>query len=196
MTDELPPLTRIVDGRIVPIAGTWDLDGLHTHSGFGIRHLLTLMRGRFREQSGTIVIADDPTQSSVEVTIEAASVDTTHPAADDTVRGEMLLHVEEHPQITFRSTSVTPAESGRWHIAGDLTVKGVSQPVVLDTEFLGAVHHPMGGQPKMSFSASTSIERTDFGIGANFEVADNKGVLVIGNRLDLQIDVEADLQTD
>lgn len=196
MSDELPALTRIVDGRIVPVAGTWDLDGLHTHTGFGIRHLLTLMRGRFREQTGTIVIADDPTLSTVEVIIEAASVDTTHPAADDTVRGEMLLHVEEHPQITFRSTTVTPAESGRWHIAGDLTVKGVTQTVVLDTEFLGAVHHPMGGQPKMSFSATTSIERTDFGIGANFEVADNKGVLVIGNRLDLQIDVEADLKTD
>ena len=196
MTDELPALTRIVDGRIVPIAGTWDLDGLHTHTGFGIRHLLTLMRGRFREQTGTIVIADDPTESTVEVIIEAASVDTTHPAADDTVRGEMLLHVEEHPQIAFRSTSVTPAENGRWDITGDLTVKGVTQSVVLDTDFLGAVHHPMGGQPKMSFSASTSIERTQFNIGANFEVADNKGVLVIGNRLDLQIDVEADLQTD
>lgn len=196
MTDELPALTRIVDGRIVPIAGTWDLDGLHTHTGFGIRHLLTLMRGRFREQTGTIVIADDPTESTVEVIIEAASVDTTHPAADDTVRGEMLLHVEEHPQITFRSTAVTPAENGRWQITGELTVKGVSQSVVLDTEFLGAVHHPMGGQPKMSFSASTSIERTQFGIGADFEVADNKGVLVVGNRLDLQLDVEADLQTE
>lgn len=196
MTDELPALTRIVDGRIVPIAGTWDLDGLHTHTGFGIRHLLTLMRGRFREQTGTIVIADDPTESTVEVIIEAASVDTTHPAADDTVRGEMLLHVEEHPQITFRSTAITPAENGRWQITGELTVKGVSQSVVLDTEFLGAVHHPMGGQPKMSFSASTSIERTQFGIGADFEVADNKGVLVIGNRLDLQLDVEADLKTE
>lgn len=195
MSDALPPLTRIVDGRIVPIAGTWDLDGLHTHSGFGIRHLLTLMRGRFREQSGTIVIAEDPANSTVEVIIEAASVDTTHPQADDTVRGEMLLHVEEHPQITFRSTNVTPAENGRWHITGDLTVKGTTKPVVLDTEFLGAVHHPMGGQPKMSFTASTVIERSQFGIGADFEVADNKGVLVIGNKLDLQIDVEADLQT-
>ncbi|MFT7598256.1 MAG: polyisoprenoid-binding protein YceI [Acidimicrobiales bacterium] len=194
MSDELPPLTRIVEGRIVPIAGTWELDGLHTHTGFGIRHLLTLMRGRFRQQSGTIVITDNPSQSTVRVTIEAASVDTTHPQADDTIRGEMLLDVEAHPQITFVSTSVTPAENGRWHIAGDLTVKGTSRSVVLDTEFLGAVHHPMGGQQKMSFSASTTIERTQFGIGADFEVADNKGVLVIGNKIDLQIDVEADLQ--
>ena len=193
MSEDQPPLTRIVMGRIVPSAGVWDLDGLHTHTGFGIRHLLTLMRGRFRQQTGTLVIAEDPTKSTVQVTIDAASIDTAHPKADETVRSEMLLDVENHPTITFSSTAIHPAENGRWTVVGDLTIKGVTAEVELDTEFLGAVYHPFGGTPKMSFSASTSIARSTFGVGGNFEVPGADGVLVVGNTIDLQIDVEADL---
>ena len=185
--------TRLVEGRIVPIAGTWELDGLHTHTGFGIRHLLTLMRGRFREQTGTIVIAEDPTQSTVQVTIDAASVDTAHSKADETVRSETLLDVEKYPTITFSSTAVRPAENGNWTVVGDLTIKRTTAEVELDTQFLGAVYHPFGAIPKMSFSASTSISRSAFGVGGNFEVPGADGVLVVGNTLDLQIDVEADL---
>jgi polyisoprenoid-binding protein YceI len=196
VSDEKPPLTRVFEGRIVPVAGTWDLDGLHSHAGFAVRHLLTLMRGRFREQSGTIVIAEDPTESTVAVSIAAATVDTTHGQADETIRGAMLLDVENHPTITFASTSVAPSEDGHWTITGDLTIKGIARSVELDTEFLGAVYHPMGGVPKMSFSATTTISRADFGINADFEVPDAKGVLVIGKRLDLQIDVEANLETE
>jgi polyisoprenoid-binding protein YceI len=193
MSDELPALTRVVGGRIVPVAGQWELDGLHTHTGFAIRHLLTLMRGRFREQRGTIVIAEDPLESTVEVVIQAASLDTAHPAADETVRGPRFLEVETHPTIEFRSRSVVPGEDGDWDVIGDLSIKGISEAVTLRTQFLGAVHHPLNGQAKMSFSSTASITREQFGMAGLLEARDGSGVYTVGNRVDLQIDVEADL---
>ncbi|MDH4147904.1 MAG: YceI family protein [Acidimicrobiia bacterium] len=195
MTESARPLTRLVDGRLAPIAGTWELDGLHTCTGFGVRHLLTLMRGRFRDQAGTIVIADDPAASSVEVTIQAASIDTGHPKANESLLGEGFLDVERHPTITFRSSAVSPAENGRWNVDGELTVRGVSRPVRLDTVFLGAVTHPFGGTAKMSLQARTAIARADFGVGADYPTPDGPGVLVVGNRIELTIDIEADLVT-
>lgn len=193
VTNDRAPLTRIVDGRIVPVAGTWTIDSGHTHTGFGVRHLLTLMRGRFREQEGTIVIAEDPTESRVEVVIQAASLDTTHPKADETVRGDRYLDTEQFPTITFVSTSVRPTEGARWEIDGDLTIRDVTRSARLQAEFLGAVYHPFGATPKMSFAASTSINRSDFGVGGVFELPDARGVMVVGDRIELTLDIEADL---
>jgi polyisoprenoid-binding protein YceI len=186
-------LTRLVDGRLVPIAATWNLDAGHTSAAFGVRHLLTLMRGRFREMSGTVIIADDPTESTVEVTISAASIDTANAGADDTLRGERFLDVETHPDIRFESTTVTAAENGQWTVSGDLTIRGVTHPVDLATEFLGAVTSPLGDKKKMSFVATTTIDREDYGLTVTAESPDTKGVWIVGRTIEITLDIEADL---
>lgn len=185
-------LTRVVGGHLVPVAGTWNIDGGHTSAAFGVRHLLTIMRGRFREMSGVIEIADDPAESSVTVDIVAASIDTANPGADDTLRGEKWLNVDEHPTITFRSTSVTPAESGTWSVAGDLTIAGITNQVELATEFLGAVTSPLGGLEKASFVSTTRITREMYGLSITAESPDVPGVYIVGNNIDITLDIEAD----
>ena len=187
-------LTRVVDGRIVPVSATWNIDAGHTSAAFGVRHLLTLMRGRFRKLSGAIVITEDPAQSSVEVTIDAASIDTANEGADKTLRGEAFLNVEEHPEVTFRSTSVIPSEKGRWTVTGPLTIAGITREVELDTEFLGAVTSPLGELKKMSLVATTRITREQFGITMTAEAPDMPGVYIIGNNIDITLDIEADLE--
>src|SRR5262245_48132403 len=105
MTDFVP--TRTVDGLELPVAGTWVIDPLHTSLGFETRHaVVTRMRGRFRASSGSFTIAERPEDSSVEVLIDAASIDTINPMADEHLRGEPFLDVANYPQLAFRSTSV------------------------------------------------------------------------------------------
>lgn len=187
-------LSRLVGGRIVPIAGTWKIDDGHTSAAFGVRHLLTIMRGRFKKFDGDIVIAEDPMQSKVNVTIDASTIDTANGLADDTLRGEHFLDVENHPNITFNSTSVAAGEKGNWTVTGDLTIAGITKQVDLDTEFVGAATSPIGDMEKMSFVATTTILREDFNMTYTAPSPDNDGVWIVGNKIDITLDIEADLQ--
>jgi len=187
------PATRTVDGAIVPIAGDWVIDPLHTSLAFEARHfVVTRMRGRFRHGTGLIHIADDPTASSVVVTIDAATLDTIHPKADEHLRGDKFLDVERFPTITFHSTAVRPATGGHWAITGDLTIRDVTREVVLDTEFNGALPAGKVAQAKMGFTATTDIDRRDYGITTNFALPATEG-FIVGNEVLITIDVEADL---
>jgi len=186
-------LSRLVDGRVVPIPGTWTIDSGHTSSAFAVRHLLTLMRGRFRTFEGEIVIAEKPTESSVKVEFDASSIDTTHDMVDDALRSDKFLDVENHPKVTFASTSVTAAEDGQWTVTGDLTIAGITKSVDLNTEFLGAVTSPIGDMKKMSFVATTQIMREDFDMTFTAPSPDTDGVWIVGNKIDITLDVEADL---
>jgi len=187
-------LTRMVEGRIVPAAGHWEIDPGHTSAAFAIRHLLTRMRGRFTDLSGSIIIDEVPAKSTVEVAIQAASLSTGNNAADDALRGERFLDVEHHQTITFASTEVVASEDGRWTIVGDLTIKGVTRSVSLATSFLGAATSPLGDLRKMSFDATTRITRDQFEMGWLMESPDTPGVYIMGNELDITLDIEADLQ--
>ena len=187
-------LTRMVDGRIVPSPGTWVIDPGHTSSAFAVRHMLTRMRGRFTQLTGSIIIAEDPTASTVEVAIQATSIDTGNGPADDSLRGERFLDVENHPVISFTSTGVAPAENGRWMVTGDLTIKGVVQSASLATTFVGAASSPVGPHQKMSFESETRITREQFGMGWLMESPDTPGVYIVGNEIDIVLDIEADLQ--
>jgi polyisoprenoid-binding protein YceI len=186
-------LVRLVDGRRLPIAGTWAVDPGHTSAAFAVRHMLTLMRGRFTDLAGTITIAEDPLESWVEVTIQVASIHTGNARAEESLLGERFLEVDRFPTITFASTGVRPAEDGRWTVSGELTAHGVTRPIELDTEFLGAATNPLGGQRKMGFEARTSIQREDYGVHFTAEAPDSPGVFVMGSRIDLTLDVEANL---
>jgi polyisoprenoid-binding protein YceI len=136
---------RIVEGREAPLPGTWKIDPSHSEIQFFVRHMMIAkVRGRFREFEGTIDIAERPEDSRVQVVIEAASIDTRDRTRDEHLRSVDFLDVEHYPEVRFTSTSVTPADKARWQVAGDLTVRDVTRPVVLDVEYCGAVVDPWG----------------------------------------------------
>ena len=190
--------TRVVDGRTVPAVGEWVIDGLHTSVAFAARHLLTAMRGRFREVSGTITIAEDPADSRTEVWIAAASIDTSHPKADEHLRGPKFLDVERYPFLAFIGDGSRAAGGDAWELPGALTVRDVTLPLPLAVRFLGAVRHPSMPLAKMSFEATGSLRRDDFGVAGFLDVhaPGMPDVLLVGREVDIRLDVEAELRLD
>ena len=190
MTDTVTPAnTRDVNGVTLPTTGTFALDRSHTQVGFVARHLMvSKVRGRFTDFEGTIVVADDPSASSVEVTIQAASVNTSDENRDNHVRNNDFLSVEEFPTLSFRSTKVELKPRGDWKVYGDLTVRGVTRPVVLDVEFEGVIQDPWGNQ-RLGFTASGEIDRNDFGV--SFNAALETGGFVVSPKVKLEIEAEA-----
>jgi polyisoprenoid-binding protein YceI len=184
--------TRTLDGIQLPAAGTYSLDPSHSHVGFTARHLVVAkVRGRFGAFSGSVVVAEDPLASSVSVEIDVASIDTRDEGRDGHLKSADFFDVERFPSITFRSTGVRPAGRGRFAVDGDLTVRGVTRPVVLDVVLEGVASDPWGGQ-RAVFSATTEIDREDFGLTWN-QALETGGVLV-GNRIKVEIEAEAVLQ--
>lgn len=190
--------TRIVEGRSVPLAGEWVIDGLHTSVAFGARHLLTAMRGRFRNVSGTIIIGEDPAESRTDVRIDAASIDTAHPKADEHLRGPKFLDTERYPALTFAATGARPVGADSWALPGRLTVRDITLPLELGVRFLGAVRHPSMPVAKMSFEATGELRRDDFGVAGYMDVhaPGVPNVLLVGRTVEIHLDVEADLQLD
>ena len=188
--------TRVHQGRTVPVVGEWVIDGLHTSVAFTARHLLTAMRGRFREVSGTVTIAEDPAGSRADVRIAAASIDTAHPKADEHLRGPKFLDVERYPALTFTAGGARPAPGGTWELPGALTVRDVTLPLPLAVRFLGAVRHPSMPLAKMSFEATGSLRRDDFGVAGFLDVhaPGLPDVLLVGREVEIRLDVEADLR--
>ena len=150
--------------------------------------MITKVRGRFTDFRGRIVIGESPQQSSVEVTIDAARVNSGDDARDDHLRSPDFLDVEHYPTITFRSTEVDIGPHGSAKVTGDLTVKDVTRPVTLDVDFDGAQPDPWGGQ-RLGFSASTEINREDWGLTWN--VALETGGVLVGKKIRLELNVEA-----
>ncbi|MFZ2057112.1 MAG: YceI family protein [Acidimicrobiales bacterium] len=182
-------LTRDVNGVTLPTTGTFVLDKSHTQVGFVARHLMvSKVRGRFTDYEGTIVVADDPAASSVEVTIQAASINTNDEGRDNHVRTNDFLSVDEFPTLTFRSTKVDLGSNGDWKVNGDMTVRGVTRPIVLDVEFEGVIQDPWGNQ-RLGFTASGEIDRNDFGV--SFNAALETGGFVVSPKVKLEIEAEA-----
>lgn len=180
---------RIVEGRQIPAAGVWQIDRVHSSIEFVVRHLMvSKVRGRFADYSGTIQVADVPEQSSVEVTIQAASIDTREPQRDAHLRSPDFLDAERFPTLTFRSRSLEPLGGEQFRVHGDLTIRGVTRPVVLDAEFLGVTADPWGGL-RAGFSATADIDREDYGLTWN-QALETGGVLV-GKKARIEIEVEA-----
>jgi polyisoprenoid-binding protein YceI len=150
--------------------------------------MVSKVRGRFTDYEGTIAVADDPAASSVEVTIQAASINTNDGNRDNHVRTNDFLNVEEFPTLTFRSTKVDLGSSGDWKVNGDLTIRGVTRPIVLDVEFEGVIDDPWGNQ-RLGFTASGEIDRNDFGV--SFNAALETGGFVVSPKVKLEIEAEA-----
>jgi polyisoprenoid-binding protein YceI len=196
MTDLAPTAPiRVLNGVELPAPGTWVIDPLHTSLAFEARHaVVTRMRGRFRRSQGRFVIAERPEDSTVEVTIDADSIDTIHPKADEHLRGEGFLDVINFPELTFRSTGVEHVGGDRWVVTGDLTIRGVSRPITLDSTLNGVVEVTYGPRAKFGFTATGSFDRREYGMEMNMPLPG--GGVLIGNEVNLTLDVEADLPRD
>ena len=188
MTQQISVLRRR-DDREVPVAGTYTIDPTHTSVEFVGRHLMiTKVRGRLPDVSGTITIDDEPTRSHVEVEIRVATLDTGDAQRDDSLRSADFFDVEHHPTITFRSTQVEPGTSETWMVTGDLTVRGVTRPVTLEVDFDGANASPFGDE-RIAFSAATDVNREDWGLTWN--VALETGGVLVGKKVRIELNVQA-----
>ncbi len=186
--------TRTFEGVELPEPGVFDLDVAHSEVGFSVRHLMvSKTRGRFGTFSGTVVVAEDPYQSTVEVTIDPTSISTGDPKRDEHLRSADFFDVEAHPEITFRSTRVADHHGDRFRLEGDLTVHGVTRPVVLEAVLEGIATSPWGTQA-VGFSASTEIDREAFGLTWN-QSLETGGVLV-GKTVKVEIEAEINRRAD
>ena len=188
MTQQISVLRRR-DDREIPVAGTYTIDPTHTSVEFIGRHLMiTKVRGRLPDVSGTITIDDEPTRSHVEVEIQVATLDTGDAQRDDSLRSVDFFDVEHYPTITFRSTQVEPGTSETWMVTRDLTVRGVTRPVTLEVDFDGANASPFGDE-RIAFSAATDVNREDWGLTWN--VALETGGVLVGKKVRIELNVQA-----
>jgi len=179
---------RTVDGVELPASGVWTVDPGHAEVGFVGRHFgLTKVRGRFTGVEGTVHVGKDIAESTVEVMIDMATVESGSADRDAHLRSEDFFHVDEHPTATFRSTAITAAGSAGT-VSGELTIKGVTRPATLDVEYLGYARDPWGND-RAIFSASTAMNREDWGLTWNM-VLDTGGLLV---SKDIRLEIEAEL---
>src|SRR3954451_462097 len=147
----------------------WEIDSKHTLGELSVKHMIfPTVKGRFSAVRGTIVLdEDDPTRSSVEAEIDAASIDTREEQRDAHLRSADFLDAEQHPNITFKSRRIEPTrDRDRLRVIGDLTIRGATREVALDTTLNGRGTNPWG-QQVAGFTAETSINRKDFGLNWN-----------------------------
>ena len=178
------PATAQTDHRdSLPV---WQIDPSHSDISFRIRHFVSRVRGTFNEWSGTIV--GDPgnwTHGSVNVTIQAASIDTRQDRRDADLKSDNFFDVAKYPTITFKSTGVT-VKGDSIRISGELSMHGVSKPVVLEGSYLGL---EPGNRPRIGFEARTTINRLDYGVTWN-RVVEGGGVM-LGDDVEIEIAIEA-----
>jgi polyisoprenoid-binding protein YceI len=168
----------------------WNLDPNHSSAQFSVRHLgLSTVRGAFSTVKGTVSFDDkDVAKSTVDVTIDVASVDTRQPDRDKDLKSDKFFDAAGFPSITFKSTKVEQASPGKLKVTGDLTIRGTSKSVVLDVDGpTAAVKDPWGNQ-RAAASATTKINRQDYGVKWNAKL-DNGGV-VVGDDVNITIDIE------
>jgi polyisoprenoid-binding protein YceI len=190
MTATAPQITtRNFNGLDIPEAGSFVIDTSHSAAQFSVRHLMVAKtKGRFTDFSGTIDIAENPLESSVEVTIQAGSIATGDDQRDGHLRSPDFFDIEQFPTLTYKSRSVRHVKGSSFVVEGDLTVRGVTKPVSLDLDYEGTVGDPWGGV-RAVFSAKTKINREDFGLTWN-QALETGGVLV-GKDVTIDLEVEA-----
>jgi polyisoprenoid-binding protein YceI len=174
------------------VVGTWDIDAAHSTVGFSVRHMMvSKVRGYFREFSGVLVTAENPADSSVTATIDLGSIDTRQEQRDAHIRSADFFDVDNHPQMTFRSTAVRAAGAD-WAVEGELTIKGTTRPVTLALELNGFGPDAYGGT-RAGFSGKTEISRKAFGVDIDMPM--DGGGVVVGDKISVELEIEAVLRT-
>jgi polyisoprenoid-binding protein YceI len=187
MSDALA--TRQFEGLTIPVAGTYELDPNHKRVGFVVRHLMvSKVRGDFGEATATITVTDDPMQTSVTATINTASVNTGQTDRDNHLRSGDFFEVEKYPTMEFRSTGIKSHDGDEFIVDGELTIKDVTRPVELKVEFEGVGRSPYG-QDVFGFSASTEIDREDWGLTWNRAL--EQGGVMVAKKVKIEIEGEA-----
>jgi polyisoprenoid-binding protein YceI len=169
---------------------TWNLDATHSGVNFSVRHMvIAKVRGRFTRFEGTLV--GDPadlTRAVLTATIDADSVDTDVADRDAHLRSPDFFDAATHPKLAFRSERIERESEDRYKVHGALTIRGVTQPVVLDLSVLGQARDPWGNQ-RLAFTLATTVDRSDFGLRWN-QALETGGVLV-GERVQIEIEAQA-----
>lgn len=168
---------------------TWKIDPAHSQVEFAVRHLMiTTVRGRFTDVSGTVVTDDaDSAIAEVEVTINVNSIDTREAQRDAHLKSADFFDAEKYPAITFKGTRVTDVRGSQFTLAGDLTIHGVTREVALDVTSEGRARDPWGGE-RAGYSATTKINRSDFGLTWNQAL--ETGGFVVGDEIKISLDLE------
>jgi polyisoprenoid-binding protein YceI len=193
MTKKVSVLLALV-GLLLPLAAAakpLTVDPAHTNVGFQIRHLFSNVSGRFDRFDGKIEFDPDaPEKSSIEGSIDAASIDTDNEKRDKHLRTPDFFDVEKYPKITFKSSKVTDIDKAKKtaKVGGVLNMHGVEKPVVMDVSFLGSGPGPSGDK-RYGFHAETTVDRKDFGLEWNKAL--DAGGFVLGDDVKITIDVEA-----
>lgn len=168
---------------------TYQIDKSHSEAVFQVRHLLTKVRGHFRDFEGAVQFNDaEPGRSSVEFTIQAASIDTSEPDRDAHLRSADFFAVEQFPTLTFHSTRVTPRGEGRYDVEGDLTIRGMTKRVTVPVAHLGEAKDPWGNE-RLGFEAEIMLDRKAFGLVWN--AALETGGLLLGDEVRVSLSVQA-----
>ncbi|MFI6921424.1 YceI family protein [Nonomuraea spiralis] len=181
--------TRTWESLTIPAAGTYNLDVAHTRIGFVVKHMMvSKVRGSFGAFSGSVAIAENPLESTAELTIQTASIDTGVGDRDGHLRSDDFLAVDKYPEITFRSTRVVGHSGDEFTVVGDLTIREVTKQVELTVEYGGAGTNPWGAAV-WGFSINTEFDREEFGLTWN-QTLEAGGVLV-GKKVKIEIEGEA-----
>ncbi len=191
-----PTATSTPDADAIPgyRAGRWAIDPTHSEMSFSVRHLMvSKVRGRFTRFEGALVTGADPLESSVEASVDVASIDTNAPDRDAHLRSSDFLDAEVYPELTYRSTGVRRDGDGLV-VDGELTLHGVTHVVPLELEVHGFLPESPFGDSRVGFSATTEISRKDFGI--EFDVPLEGGGVVVGDKVSISLEIEAILQPD
>jgi polyisoprenoid-binding protein YceI len=168
---------------------TWTIDPVHTQATFQARHLsVTTIRGSMSNVTGAVEwVPNDPSRDSVVATLDVHTVNTANDYRDKTLKGEDFFNVSKYPRITFKSTSVKRVDSG-YEIYGNLTIAGVTRPVVLEAENPAAPQKGMEGETVTGLSATTTIKRGDFNFGAKYPSS------LLSDEIKITIDLELSQQ--
>lgn len=167
--------------------GAWKVDPVHSSVEFQVKHLgIATVKGQFTEFEGTLEIDEDGARASGSV--EVASVDTREPQRDAHLRSADFFEVESFPRIEFASTEIRPLDEDEFEIDADLTIHGVTRPVTLKATFEGSETDPQGNE-RVGVSASTQINRGEFGI--KFNAALGSGNVVVSDRVKILVDISA-----
>ena len=170
------------------VAGTWSIDPVHSDVSFMVRHMMvSKVRGKFHGVSGTIILGEDPLASEVSADVDMASIDTGNEQRDEHIRSADFFEVVKYPKMTFRSTAMR-AEGDDFVVTGDLSLHGVTKPVDLALEINGFTKDPFGGT-RAGFTATTQINRKDFGITIDMPM--DGGGAVVGDKIQVQLEIEA-----
>jgi polyisoprenoid-binding protein YceI len=173
----------------LPAPGIFALDPVQSYVGFSVRHMMiSKVRGRFANFNGTLCVGPEAGDSSVEVEVDLASVDTKDPVRDAHLRSADFFHVDQFPTMSFQSTRVLSIDGDGFRVDGRLSLHGVTRPLALDVVFDGVAIDPDGGQ-RLGFSATGEIDREAFGLTWN-QTLETGGVLVSRR---VRIDIEAEL---